>query len=194
MRHLCSNICGGTRSARYVLDSLWRRDVIDDREYTDAIIHLPKLRPSAKETRPPTCLHAILEIRKYLESHPAAWSQPARRPIVRTSIDLDLQDEVSYMAWDAMQGFRRDGAGNLAVIVAERASGNIVAYLGSEDYYDKENKGAIDYAEAPRSSGSTLKPFIYGLGMEVKGYTAATLLTDTGLALDAHAGAYTFKN
>ncbi|MBI2840140.1 MAG: hypothetical protein HYX75_17630, partial [Acidobacteria bacterium] len=50
------------------------------------------------------------------------------------------------------------------------------------------------YAEAPRSSGSTLKPFIYGLGMEVKGYTAATLLTDTGLALDAHAGAYTFKN
>ncbi|MBI2836685.1 MAG: hypothetical protein HYX75_00080, partial [Acidobacteria bacterium] len=98
------------------VDHLWQLDVIDDREYTEAIMLLPQLRPSVKETRPPACLHAILQIREYLESHPAAWNQPARRPIVRTSIDLDLQDEVSSMAWEMMQGFRRDGAGNLAVI------------------------------------------------------------------------------
>ncbi|MBI2838393.1 MAG: hypothetical protein HYX75_08770 [Acidobacteria bacterium] len=76
---------------------------------------------------------------------------------------------MSSRSAEAMQVFRGHGAGNLAVFMAGQASGNIVAYLGSEEYYDKENKSAIDYAEVPRSSGSTLKPFIYGLGMSIGG-------------------------
>ena len=51
---------------------------------------------------------------------------------------------------------------NTAALIVERKSGNVVSYVGSSQYLNKERKGAINYLKSIRSSGSTLKPFIYG--------------------------------
>lgn len=181
------------RRAGYVLSRLKQLGWIPEEEYGRALDQLPRIRLAAKDERPPSCLHAILALQKQLSADPRRWPQD-RGYIVRTTLNLDVQDAVGAVASNAVREFRADGAGNLAVLVAEKETGNIVAYLGSDDYYDKDNKGSIDYARVPRSSGSTLKPFIYGLGMSQKGYTAATLLTDVGLALDSHAGTYVLRN
>ena len=50
---------------------------------------------------------------------------------------------------------------NMAIILAHAKTGEIHAYVGSQNYTDFREFGAVDYSQAIRSPGSTLKPFIY---------------------------------
>jgi len=50
---------------------------------------------------------------------------------------------------------------NMAIILAHAKTGEIHAYVGSQNYTDFNQFGAVDYSQAIRSPGSTLKPFIY---------------------------------
>jgi len=179
--------------ARYVLGRLHGLGWISGEDFERAVRQLPGLALTPKETRPDSCLHAILAMEKSLRSDPVSW-RARKTPIVRTTLDLDIQTAVAGVAMETIRPLRADGAGNMAVVVAEVRTGHVVAYLGSEDYFDAEDKGAIDYTRVRRSSGSTLKPFLYGLGMSRKGYTPATLLTDVGITLDPRTGGYTVKN
>jgi penicillin-binding protein 1C len=180
------------RRANYVLDRLRTLGRITEAERKEALELLPQLRIALPETRPRSGLHAAFAMEKVLREHPGAGG--VSRVRVRSTLDLDLQEIVQLEAWKAMEKFRPEGAGNVAALVVERATGRILAYLGAEDYFDTENGGAIDYAQRPRSSGSTLKPFIYALGLRDRGFTAATLLTDVGMALNGRSGGYTIRN
>jgi len=102
----------------------------------------------------------------------------ASDPIVDTTLDLDLQREVSWLAWDAVRRLERRGAGNAAVLVVDRGSWEVTAAVGSTDYFDPDHAGAIDYLRVPRSSGSTLKPFLYALALERGTITPTTILDD----------------
>ncbi|MEX6507015.1 penicillin-binding protein 1C [Jiella sp. M17.18] len=55
---------------------------------------------------------------------------------------------------------------SLALVVADYASGDILAEVGSPDIFDRERQGFVDLTQALRSPGSTLKPLIYGLAFE----------------------------
>jgi penicillin-binding protein 1C len=50
--------------------------------------------------------------------------------------------------------------------------------MSSTDYFDDLQSGAIDYASIPRSSGSTLEPFLYGLALDKAVITPASVLDD----------------
>lgn len=65
-----------------------------------------------------------------------------------------------------------------AILVADHSTGEILAYVGSAGYLQTERKGAIDMIAAVRSPGSTLKPFIYGLGFEAGLAHPETLIDD----------------
>ncbi|MDO8360638.1 MAG: penicillin-binding transpeptidase domain-containing protein, partial [Devosia sp.] len=56
---------------------------------------------------------------------------------------------------------------SVAIVVADQATGNILASVGSAGYLAQESNGFVDMTEAVRSPGSTLKPLIYGLGFEL---------------------------
>jgi penicillin-binding protein 1C len=78
------------------------------------------------------------------------------------------------------------------VIVLDRRSGEVLAWLGSVDYFDAAHAGAIDYARVARSPGSTLKPFLYALALERGVVRPGTVLPDVrpaaGEILDADRG------
>lgn len=82
----------------------------------------------------------------------------------------------------------RDGA----VLVADNASGDVIAYLG--------NSGAsasaphVDGIRALRLAGSTLKPFLYGLALERRLLTAASLVADAPLQIPTPLGLYVPEN
>jgi penicillin-binding protein 1C len=67
---------------------------------------------------------------------------------------------------------------SIAVLVADNASGEVLARVGSADYFDQQRAGAVDMTRALRSPGSTLKPFIYGLGFEDGFIHPETLIDD----------------
>ena len=67
---------------------------------------------------------------------------------------------------------------SLAMLVVDNATGEVRAHIGSPDYFDQRRAGQVDLTQALRSPGSTLKPFIYGLGFEDGFIHPETLVDD----------------
>lgn len=95
---------------------------------------------------------------------------------IQTAIDLTLQNKIEALLKQNAR-FLPPRA-NTAVLIADISNNQIVAYVGSNDFYDQDNHGFIDYIQAVRSPGSTLKPFIYALGIEQGYIHSNTLLLD----------------
>lgn len=138
--------------------------------------------------RHPEAMHAVLKL-----SRDAA--KFAGGPIRSATIDLETQDTVAKLLRQNLEGLESLGAGNTAALVVDTESGDILAYVGSRDYFSEEHRGAIDFVQTRRSPGSTLKPFIYALALEKGGYTAATELADTAMDVQNDTGeAYVPEN
>ena len=103
----------------------------------------------------------------------------------RLTIDATLQKHLEDLARDRA---RSQGAEmSIAILVADHASGEILAHVGSPDYFDQRRAGQVDMASAVRSPGSTLKPFIYGLGFEDGFLHPETLVDDRPTRYGAYA-------
>ena len=62
--------------------------------------------------------------------------------------------------------------------MADNATGEVLAHVGSPVFFDERQAGQVDMVQALRSPGSTLKPFIYGLGFEDGFIHPETLIDD----------------
>ena len=160
-----------------ILDLLRAAGELDAGEHALALRQIRALRIPPVEERPLAALHAVLGLERRFGA-PALRRQLARRPVLRTSLDLELQDEVAWRAERAVERWRGAGARNAAVIVLDRASAEVLAWVGSTDYFDTRAAGAIDYTGVPRSPGSALKPFFYALALERGVITPASILDD----------------
>ncbi|HEC00198.1 MAG TPA: penicillin-binding protein 1C [Sphingomonadales bacterium] len=65
-----------------------------------------------------------------------------------------------------------------AAVIMDSRTGEIIAYVGSPDYFNEARAGAVDMVRAIRSPGSTLKPFIYGMGFDDGFLHPLTLIRD----------------
>jgi len=113
---------------------------------------------------------------------------------LETTIDSGLQREVSELARRAARSVAEYGASAVSVVVVDNASGDVLAYVGSPDFYAIRELGQNDGARALRQPGSSLKPFVYAAAMARLGMTAATRLPDLELRLPSSEGVYSPKN
>ncbi len=67
---------------------------------------------------------------------------------------------------------------SVAILAVDHATGEVLVKVASSDYFDKRRSGQVDMTQALRSPGSTLKPFIYGLGFEDGFIHPETLIDD----------------
>jgi penicillin-binding protein 1C len=96
---------------------------------------------------------------------------------VTTTLDYKLQKEAEAIMKDEIDKLEAYNAGNGAGLISNPKTGEILAMVGSKDYYDEENEGNFNAVFANRQPGSSLKPIIYAKAFE-KGYTPATMLMD----------------
>jgi penicillin-binding protein 1C len=99
---------------------------------------------------------------------------------VRLTIDGDLQKSLEELARARARTLASTLGPDiaLAMLVVDNASGEVRAHVGSPDYFDLRRAGQVDLTQALRSPGSTLKPFIYGLGFEDGFIHPETLIDD----------------
>lgn len=81
-----------------------------------------------------------------------------------TTISRPLQEQLETLARE--RALAIGGKASVAIIAVDNATGEVRAHVGGVGYFDKARAGQIDLAQAWRSPGSTLKPFIYGLAFE----------------------------
>jgi penicillin-binding protein 1C len=97
---------------------------------------------------------------------------------VRTTIDRDLQRYVENAAQEVVAALADRSVRDAAAIVVDNATGDVLAYLGSPEYFDTRSLGRNDGVVALRQPGSTLKPFLYELAFERRTIRPATILYD----------------
>jgi 1A family penicillin-binding protein len=113
---------------------------------------------------------------------------------VITSIDLSLQEEVEEIVAREVDANAYLNVGNGAALVTDPSTGDILAMVGSRDYFDEENDGNVNLTTALRQPGSSIKVVTYSLAL-ANGYTEATILDDTPITIrNEGAPAYTPVN
>ncbi len=101
---------------------------------------------------------------------------------VRTTIDRPLQTFVAAQVRDVVAGLGRFGMHHAAAIVIANATGEVLAYAGSPDYFADDDLGRNDGVQALRQPGSALKPFLYELALERRVVRPDTILADVPTA------------
>lgn len=97
---------------------------------------------------------------------------------VTSTLDRELQLYAEGLVKNYVSRMKDENVTNAAVVVLENATGAVLAYVGSADFYDDIYHGQVDGARALRQPGSALKPFAYALAFEKGLLTPASLLDD----------------
>ncbi|MDO6964367.1 penicillin-binding protein 1C [Rhizobium alvei] len=105
-----------------------------------------------------------------------AVSRDKQKQIHPTTLRRDVQAALEAVA---SQSARKLGPKiSVAIVMADASTGEIIGATGSADYFDSSRAGFIDMTRSLRSPGSTLKPFIYGLGFEEGMIAQQTIIED----------------
>ncbi len=97
-------------------------------------------------------------------------------PRIRTTLDLALQHVAEDTVREVLADIADHRARHAAVVVVHNPTREVLAYVGSGNW--RAADGQVDGVQAPRSPGSALKPFLYGLALE-EGATLADVVDDT---------------
>lgn len=85
-----------------------------------------------------------------------------KKTALTTTIDYNLQLKVNELLKRYQNKYKANGINNIAALILDVKNGNVLSYVGNS--YQPENKeleSHVDMIKAPRSPGSTLKPFLY---------------------------------
>ncbi|MBI4280831.1 PBP1A family penicillin-binding protein [Candidatus Uhrbacteria bacterium] len=96
---------------------------------------------------------------------------------VITSLDLEKQKAAEEAVAAGLPKIEEKGGSNAALVALDPKTGQVLAMVGSRDYFDKEHHGAVNVTLRPRQPGSSFKPIVYTAGF-IKGYTPTTILYD----------------
>ncbi len=106
---------------------------------------------------------------------------------VTTSLDSKIQDFAQNAVLSNVDKLEEYHVTNGAAIVTNPGTGEILAMVGSKDYFDTQIDGNVNVALALRQPGSSIKPINYAVGL-IKGYTGATTFVDQPICFPTNEG------
>jgi penicillin-binding protein 1C len=131
-------------------------------------------RPAAVPMRYP---HWVNYIRGLLETQFDPQTIYRSGFSVYTTLDPGLQDVAEEIVASQIQSLADRHATDGALVAIRPGTGEILAMVGSADFYNEEIDGQVNMAVSPRQPGSSIKPLTYLAAFE-KGWTPATLIWD----------------
>ncbi len=96
---------------------------------------------------------------------------------VTTTLDLDIQEMAQNTVTTEVAKLKNYNVGNGAAMVTDPKTGEILAMVGSRDYFDTANDGNVNVTTSLRQPGSSIKPINYAGGL-MNGLTAGTIIVD----------------
>lgn len=164
MIHLSKSRDALLKKRNRLLERLLQATIIDSSTYAlalneplpDAPLPLPQIAPHLV-----TAIHA-----------------QKRGQQVRSTLDKGAQERVEELLerWNAE--FRRSDIRSIAAIVLDVEQNEVVAYCGNVHFDEKNSANQVDILQAPRSTGSILKPFLYCAALQEGEILPHTLLAD----------------
>lgn len=129
--------------------------------------------------------HFVFFIKDYLENKYGINALEGGGLKVITTLDYNLQKKAEEIALVKSKENEKSWNGkNAAVVVIDPKTGQILAMVGSRNYFDLTVDGNFNVTTASRQPGSSFKPIVYAAAFE-KGYTADTTLFDVKTEFNA---------
>jgi penicillin-binding protein 1C len=116
----------------------------------------------------------------------AVLADATGRPEIRTALDRRLQSVLERQIRAHVSREARLGVHNAAAMLVDWRTMEVKALVGSADFFNAGIAGQVNGTAAKRSPGSTLKPFIYALGIDQGVLHPMTVLKDAPSAFGAY--------
>lgn len=122
--------------------------------------------------------HFIFYVRELLEARfgASALENGGYRVITTLDYPLEVKGEAIAKKY-ALENAEKYHATNASIVAIDPTNGDILAMIGSRDYFDTQIPGNYNIALADRQPGSSFKPFVYAAAFN-KGYTPETVVFD----------------
>lgn len=148
---------------------------ITESQLKEALGQLPKFFPGKQEIFAPHFVMYIKEIlaRKYGERMVEEGGFE-----VTTSLDLDIQEITQKIVKEEVDKLQPLRISNGAALVTNPKTGEILAMVGSKDYFATDIDGNYNVTTASRQPGSSIKPVTYSIALE-RGFTLASIIPDS---------------
>lgn len=134
-----------------------------------------KFRTSAVDIKAP---HFVMYVREYLAERYGEELATRGGLKVTTTVDLSLQEASEKIVKKNIDELKALRVSNGAALVTKPKTGEILAMVGSKDFFDKDIDGNVNVTIANRQPGSSIKPLNYGLALERQLITASTVIMD----------------
>ncbi|MCX6786208.1 MAG: transglycosylase domain-containing protein, partial [Candidatus Kaiserbacteria bacterium] len=158
-----------------VLDRMHTLGFIDDTAYATATNEKVSFAPAGQNAI--IAPHFVFFILNQLEEKYGAQALMSGLKVI-TTLDADLQIKAESILHDyALQNEKKFKASNASLVAIDPSTGQILALVGSRNFFDTKIDGQYNAALALRQPGSTMKPFIYSLAL-INGYTRDTVVFD----------------
>lgn len=134
-----------------ILEKILNNNLINKSEYTRAI----------KEDIESNKRDFLFDVIQYTNS-----LEIDNKTDIKTTIDYDKQKFLQKFLRSETKKYHNNNLYNSAAIIIDNKTLEIKAYVGSNDFNDKQNGGENDGVRMKKSPGSTLKPFVYALALD----------------------------
>jgi len=103
--------------------------------------------------------------------------------VVTTTLDLDLQEKVQKIVTSEISSLKNFQVTNGAALITKPKTGEILAMVGSKDYFNLNEDGQVNLTLALRQPGSAIKPINYALAFE-NGFGPGSVIEDKPISFN----------
>ncbi|OGG58461.1 hypothetical protein A2853_02070 [Candidatus Kaiserbacteria bacterium RIFCSPHIGHO2_01_FULL_55_17] len=160
----------------FVLKRMRDGSVITEEEHQSALAEEVKFRDEREAGI--KAAHFVFYIREYLEEKYGADEVANGGLRIISTLDYGLQKYAEEVVADDIVAMEANfNASNAGIVALDPKSGQILAMVGSRDYFDTDIDGAVNVTTSHQQPGSSFKPFVYATALE-RGYTSETVVFD----------------
>ena len=170
------NLDTAVRRRNIVLGNMKEQGFITNEQLTQAKAEKPKVVPIKTSIKAP---HFVMFVREKLAEIYGDDLLEEGGLKIRTTLDLEIQEEAEKIVQEEVERVKNLNVTNGAAIVTRPPTGEILAMVGSVDYFATASGSFNFVTNAERQPGSSIKPINYAIGIDRRLVTAATVFLDT---------------
>lgn len=160
---------------KQVLNAMVRQGYISEATASEAFGQSLKFAPIETSIKAP---HFVMYVKDYLVKKYGLRVVEQGGLSVRTSLDYPMYEKTLQLIQNGVEKQKYLNVGNGSALVTNPKTGEILAMVGSTDFFDTARDGNVNVTIAPRSPGSSIKPLNYALAFEKGLITPATIIDD----------------
>ena len=160
---------------KFVLKRMVEEGYISREEAEKAAAEPLNYQNAAADIKAP---HFVMYVREYLARQYGEGAVAKGGLKVITTLDLDLQEKAQAQVKGSVEKIKSLRVSNGAALITKPKTGEILAMVGSRDFFDKSIDGNVNVTVAARQPGSAIKPIHYATALEKILITPATVIMD----------------